>query len=33
MPSASTEQAVPPQLITLVIDTGDMQFEHLKQAC
>lgn len=32
-PSASPGQAAPPQLITLVIDIGDLQFEHLKQAC
>ena len=40
-PVATTQQAAttaqsaagPPQLITLVIDTGDLQFEHLKQAC
>jgi VWFA-related protein len=32
-PSVSPGQAAPPQLITLVIDIGDLQFEHLKQAC
>jgi VWFA-related protein len=31
--AARSEPEPPAQLITLVIDTGDLQFEHLKQAC
>ena len=31
-PATGSEPGPPPQLITLVIDTGDLQFEHLKQA-
>ncbi|HET9321610.1 MAG TPA: VWA domain-containing protein, partial [Bryobacteraceae bacterium] len=31
--AAGSEPGPAPQLITLVIDTGDLQFEHLKQAC